>query len=118
MLSNAGKSQIPYGMGNKILLKTTLFYIQAVQRCVNDHSFMRLIEFAISIMILSNEKIELDFLKENRMAEISKNKSVIEKLLEGCSIDMKNNAKLPNHHDSDSGTFGRNFSLLVSPSQK
>ena len=118
MLSNAGKSQIPYGMGNKILLKTTLFYIQAVQRCVNDHSFMRLIEFAISIMTLSNEKIELDFLKENRMAEISKNKSVIEKLLEGCSIDMKNNAKLPNHHDSDSGTFGRNFSLLVSPSQK
>jgi hypothetical protein len=48
---------------------------------MSEHSFMRLIEFAVSIMTLSNEKVEWDFLKENKIGEISKSRSVIERLL-------------------------------------
>ena len=79
---------------------------------------MRLIEFAVSIMTLSNEKVEWDFLKENKIGEISKSRSVIERLLEGCSNDAKNSSRPSNYNEGDSNGFGKNYSMLITPSFK
>ena len=92
------KGQLQQGVGNKILLKTVLAYVQGVQKCLNEHSFMRLIEFARSILTSGNEKMDWDFLKENKTEESGKSKSVIERLMEGCSQDIKNHPKSSNYH--------------------
>ena len=94
----AFKGQLQQGVGNKKLLKTVLAYIQGVQKCLNENSFMRLIEFARSILSSGNKKVDWDFLKENKTEENGKSKSVIERLLEGFSQDIKNHPKSSNYH--------------------